>query len=232
MDDSRYSRQLMLSEIGPKGQERLARARVAVIGVGGLGSAAALYLAGAGVGTLVMADPDEVSLSNLQRQVLYSEADTGLPKTSCAARRLSSLNSQVQLICFPQGLTAENGRQLLAGCDLVVDCTDSYGARYLIDDLCASMSIPWVYGSISEFSGQLALLGGQKKLRYSDIFPEREELCSLPRRTQGVLGAVPGVIGAMQAAVAVSYLASGYSSLDGSLFSIDLLSFESSTIDF
>ena len=138
----------------------------------------------------------------------------------------------MQLICFPQGLTAENGRQLLAGCDLVVDCTDSYGARYLIDDLCASMSIPWVYGSISEFSGQLALLGGQKKLRYSDIFPEREELCSLPRRTQGVLGAVPGVIGAMQAAVAVSYLASGYSSLDGSLFSIDLLSFESSTIDF
>lgn len=232
MKENRYSRQLMLSQIGEEGQNRLRASRVAVIGLGGLGSVVTTYLAGAGIGTLVLADPDTVSLSNLQRQVLYSECEIGLQKVYCAARRLHSLNSDVNIICVPEGLTPENGRDILAGCDLVVDCTDNYSTRFLLDDICAMLDLPWIYGSIGEFDGQLTVLGGKAKKRYTDLYPDRDTLCALPRRTLGVLGAVPGVIGSMQACEAVQYLATGNAGLDGRLLSIDMLTFDSSIIEF
>ena len=232
MNENRYSRQQMLSQIGEEGQRRLLASRVAVIGVGGLGSAVAAYLAGAGVGTLLLADPDTVSLSNLQRQILYSECETGMPKVYCAARRLRELNSDTEIICCPDGLIPENGKRLLAACDLVIDCTDNYPTRYLIDDICAELSIPWLYGSIGEFHGQLTLFGGTACKRYTDLYPDREALCALPRTTLGVLGAVPGVIGSMQACEAVKYLATGHATLDGRLCTVDLLTFDTSIIDF
>ena len=232
MDTGRYSRQTMLAMIGVAGQRRLAAARVAIIGVGGLGSAVATYLAGAGVGHLVLADPDVVSLSNLQRQVLYSECEIGLPKTVCAARRLKALNAEVEISIFPEGLTEANAADIIDGCNLLMDCTDNYAARYLIDDCCALAGLPWVYGSIGEFNGQVSVMNYRRGRRYTDLFPEREELLSLPRTTRGVLGAVPGVIGAMQACEAVKVLAGFGEPMDGRLFTVDILTFETDAFDF
>jgi len=232
MNDNRCSRQLMLEQIVEEGQRRLLALRVAVIGVGGLGSAVATYLAGAGVGSIVLADHDTVSLSNLQRQILYSECEIGLPKAECALRRLRALNSDIEIIACNESLTASNAKNLLQGCNLLIDCTDNYAARYLIDDICAEFSIPWIYGSIGEFHGQLTLFGGATRRRYAELYPDRDTLCALPHRTKGVLGAVPGVIGAMQACEAVKYLSTGRASLDGRLCTVDLLTFDTSLIDF
>ena len=131
-----------------------------------------------------------------------------------------------------QQLTASNAKNLLQGCNLLIDCTDNYAARYLIDDICAEFSIPWIYGSIGEFHGQLTLFGGATRRRYAELYPDRDTLCALPHRTKGVLGAVPGVIGAMQACEAVKYLSTGRASLDGRLCTVDLLTFDTSLIDF
>ena len=157
----RYARQTMLREIGPEGQRRLAGASVLVVGVGGLGSPAALYLTGAGVGRLGLADPDRVSESNLQRQTLYTESQIGRPKTEAARERLAALSSQTRFECYPAGLTAENAREVISRYDLVVDCCDNFPTRYLIDDACAECGKPWVHGSIGEFQGQVALFNGR-----------------------------------------------------------------------
>lgn len=225
-DNERYSRQTMLPCIGDEGQRKLLKARVAVIGLGGLGAPAATYLAGAGIGTLVLVDADTVSLSNLQRQVLYSEKEIGMSKAECAARRLNALNSTVATVPFARRLTEQNGEDILHGCDVVVDCTDNYEARYTIDSLCRKLGIPWVYGSIGEFSGQVSIFGYKSGTRYTDLYPDRDALCSLPHSVRGVLGAVPGVIGAIQANEVVKLIAGCEDILDGRLFTIDLMSME------
>lgn len=222
----------MLPDFGVEGQRRLLSASVLVVGVGGLGSAAATYLAGAGVGHIGLADPDVVSLSNLQRQVLYSESEVGRPKTECACRRLNGLNSDVRVSIHPEGITPGNARMLAEAYDLVVDCTDNYPARYLIDEACAEAGRPWIYGAIGEFHGQVAVMNYRNGLRYSTLYPDREALCALPRRPAGVLGAVPGVIGAMEANEAVKLITGVGTLLDGRLFTIDLLGLQSYIIDF
>lgn len=231
MDTLRYSRQTMLPDFGPEGQRRLARSRVLLIGAGGLGSAAAIYLAGAGVGHITVADADTVSLSNLQRQVLYTEAQVGAPKAATAAARLQALNSGIEVCPVAEFITADNAADLVRGHDLVLDCTDNFAARYVIDDACAAAGIPWVYASIGEFQGQISLFGGPSGTRYSHLYPDRELLCAAPRRTLGVLGAVPGILGAMQAAEAVKYLAGIGRPLDGRLFCIDLLTFNTTLLE-
>lgn len=231
MNNERYSRQTMLPEIGTEGQRRLAAARVAVIGLGGLGSAVLPYLAGAGVGKLVLVDPDTVSLSNLQRQVLYSQDEIGQPKALCAARRITALNGDVSVTALPEAFGEDNGRDIIAGCDLVVDCTDNFATRYLIDDICAGVGLPWIYGSIGEFAGQVAVLNHRSGVRYRDIYPDREALCALPRVTRGVLGAVPGVIGTIQASEALKLIIGCGDTLDGRLLVMNLLTMESDIID-
>ncbi|MDE7389269.1 MAG: HesA/MoeB/ThiF family protein [Muribaculaceae bacterium] len=226
---TRYSRQIMLPEIGEEGQRRLSEASVLIVGVGGLGSPVAAYLAGAGVGTIGLADSDTVSLSNLQRQVLYSEVQIGGPKTECAAERLRGLNSDITVRLHPEGLTAENADELIGAYDLTVDCCDNYATRYLIDDVCARLGRRWVYGSIGEFHGQVSVFGDGK--RYSDIYADREALRGLPRRPAGVLGAVPGVIGAMEAAQAVELIAGFGNPLLGRLFTIDLKTMQTNLIN-
>lgn len=221
----------MLPEIGEAGQKRLNRSKVAVIGLGGLGAPVTTYLAGAGVGTIVIVDPDTVSISNLQRQVLYTEADLGLPKTRIACDRLTSLNSGISIIPHAEPLDSDNGAEILNGCDLVIDCTDNYKTRYLIDDLCESLGIPWIYGSIGEFSGQVSIFGHKAGLRYRHLYPERAELCGLPQKTRGVIGTVPGVVGAVEANEAIKLLAGLDPTLDGRLWTIDLLTMNSHTID-
>lgn len=229
----RYSRQTMLPEIGPEGQERLRAARVLIVGLGGLGAPVAIYLAGAGVGHIALCDPDTVSLSNLQRQTLYAEADLGKPKAECALRRLRQLNSEIVLTAVPEGFTPENARRLVAECDLVVDCTDNFATRYLVDDTCAAVGCPWVYGAIGEFCGQVAVMNLPPRCRrLTDLFPDREELLARPRKTMGVLGAVPGAIGAIQACEAVKVITGCGELLAGRLFFLDLLSLRSEIIDF
>lgn len=227
----RYARQTMLAEIGEEGQRVLAGKKVLVVGVGGLGSAAAIYLAGAGVGTIALLDPDTVSISNLQRQVLYEQSQTGMEKAEMAAARLRALNPDISVISCAQSLTAENAADAVSGFDLVLDCTDNYATRYAIDDGCAARGVPWVYGSIGEFQGQLSLFNGPSGTRYTDLYPDREALTSAPRRTLGVLGAVAGVIGAMQAAEAVKYLLGFGRTLDARLFCIDLLTMHTTLLD-
>lgn len=219
----------MLPQFGEDGQRRLAASSVLVAGLGGLGSAVATYLAAAGVGRLVLCDPDTVSLSNLQRQVLYSEEEIGQSKAAMAADRLRRLNSGVRYEVMPDGLRPENAC-VVAGVDLVVDCTDNYPARFLIDDACAAAGKPWVHGALGEFSGCVALFGGASGARYSDLYPDRDELRALPRPTLGVLGAVPGVIGAIQASEALKVLAGCGEPLWGRLFTIDLLTMETNII--
>ena len=149
--NERYSRQTMLPEIGEAGQERLQKARVLIVGVGGLGSPIALYLTAAGVGCLGLVDDDVVSVSNLQRQVLYTEAEVGAPKVECARRRLSTLNSTIRIETYPTRLTDENAGSIIANYDLVIDGCDNAATRYLIDEVCARQGKPYVYGSIAAF---------------------------------------------------------------------------------
>ena len=228
----RYARQTMLAEIGQEGQRRLAAASVLVVGVGGLGSPAALYLTGAGVGRLGLADPDTVSESNLQRQVLYTEAQIGRPKVEAARERLAEFSSTTRFDLHPEGLTAANARELIPTYDLVVDCCDNFATRYLIDDTCAACGKTWVHGSIGEFVGQVSLFNGPGRHRYAELYPDREALCARPRVAGGVLGAVPGVIGALEAAEAVKWIVGFGDLLDGRLLTIDLKTMQTEIITF
>lgn len=226
MDYNRYARQMILPEIGEEGQKRLNAASVLIVGLGGLGSPASLYLTGAGIGRIGLCDPDVVSLSNLQRQVLYTEERIALPKTDAALERLSGLSSQTVFDLHPCGLMDENAASIIRGYDMVVDCTDNFSTRYLIDDVCAELGKPWVYGAIGAFNGQVAFMNGSHGLRYSDIYPDRESLCAQPRTMAGVLGTVPGVTGALQASEVIKAVAGFGELLDGVLLNIDFLTMQ------
>ena len=228
----RYSRQTMLPECGEEGQRKLLESSVLLIGAGGLGSAAATYITGAGVGRIGIADPDVVSLSNLQRQTLYSESQIGHPKTECALKRLQGLSSIPTFTLYDKGLTAENAREIVRDYDIVLDCTDNFPTRYLIDDACADEGKPWIHGAIEEFYGHLTVFNYRKGIRYSHLYPDRETLCKLPRRVMGVMGAVPGVIGALQASEAIKIIIGRDTDvLEGRLFTIDMMTMKCSLIN-
>ncbi len=229
---ARYARQTMLPQIGEEGQRRLAAASVLLVGVGGLGSAAALYLTGAGVGRIGLCDADTVSESNLQRQVLYAEAQIGRPKTEAARERLAALSSHTRFDLHPEGFAPHNARELVAHYDLVIDCCDNFPTRYLIDDACAACGTPWVHGSIGAFHGQVCLFNHRRKRRYADLYPDREALCARPRTTAGVVGTVPGVVGTLEASEAIKLLAGFGRLLDGRLLTIDLATLETEIIEF
>lgn len=227
----RYARQTALPEIGEAGQARLLGSSVLVVGLGGLGCPVCLYLVAAGVGRIGLADADTVSVSNLQRQTLYGEAQVGLPKTEAAAMRLRALSASTDLRLFPEGLTPANARGLVSDFDLVVDCTDNWTTRYLIDDVCRQEAVPWVFGSIGRWAGMAALLNGHARRSLADIFPERDELEARGTASDGVIGALPGIVGAAQACAAMQYLATGQSSLDGKLWMFDAESFSGTTVE-
>lgn len=222
----------MLAEIGEDGQRKLRAASVLIVGAGGLGAAVGTYLTGAGVGRIGLADPDTVSLSNLQRQVLYTEAEVGLKKVDCARKRLSAQSGHTIFETFPEGVTEANANETAGRFDLIMDCTDNYPTRYLIDDTCAALGKPWIYGSIGEFTGQVAVMNHLRGRRYADLYDDREGLCGLPRTIRGVLGAVPGVVGAIQAAEALKLICGFGELLDGRLFTIDLKTLKTDIFDF
>lgn len=231
--ENRFARQIMLPQIGPEGQRRLAAASVLVVGLGGLGAPAASYLAGAGVGRLGLCDPDTVSLTNLHRQLLYTTEQVGQPKALCAAERLRA--QAAPGVCLEpecSGLTPENAATLIGRYDLVVDCTDNYATRYLIDDVCAAVGKPWIYGSVGGFCGQIAVMNYRSGRRYADLYAEREELQGRPAAAAGIIGATPGVVGAMQAAEAVKLICGCGALADGRLITIDLLNLNTNILDF
>ena len=220
----RYSRQILLEEIGRPGQERLLAGRVLIIGAGGLGSPAALYLAAAGVGTIGLADGDEVELSNLQRQILHFTPDIGAAKVSSAAKKLSALNPEVTVVKHQTSVTTENIEDILAGYQFVVDATDNFPARFLINDSCVRLGIPYSHGGVLRFLGQAITVLPHSSPCYRCIFPEPppEDVASACCR-DGILGAVPGVIGSIQATEAIKYLTGTGDLLAGRLLTYDAL---------
>ena len=222
----RYARHLRLRGVGPEGQKRLLQSRVLVVGVGGLGSPAALYLAAAGVGTLGLLDDDRVSLSNLQRQVLYTTQDVGQPKVDAARRRLLALNPDANVVIHPLRLRPENALNLVAGYDLVVNASDNFPTRYLLSDACVLLRKPLVDASVVGFSGQVtAFLPGQGC--YRCLFPAPPPPEAAPTCTEaGVLGALVGQLGAMEAMEAVKILLGIGDTLAGRLLLVDALAAE------
>ncbi len=223
----RYSRHLVLPEVGPEGQRRLLASRVLVVGAGGLGSPVALYLAAAGVGTIGLVDFDTVDESNLQRQVLYGVSDVGRLKLDAAAERLADLNPHVRVVPHPVRLTSENALDVLDGYDVVVDGSDNFPTRYLVNDACVLSGKPYVYGSIFRFEGQVAVFWGAHGPCYRCLFAEPPPPGLVPSCAEGgVLGVLPGVIGALQANEAIKLLlppAAGAESALGRLVTFDAL---------
>jgi len=230
---SRYSRHILLDEIGVDGQRRLAAARVLVVGAGGLGSPAALYLAAAGVGTLGLADLDRVEEHNLQRQILHDTASVGETKVESAARRLAALNPHVRLNRHAEGLTAANALALFSAYDLVVDGSDNFPTRYLANDAAYFARRPLVHGSIFKFEGQVGLFDPARAGPcYRCLFPEPPPPGSVPACGEaGVLGALCGVIGSLQALEAVKYLLGIGEPLRGRLLVIDALTLQIRTLN-
>lgn len=227
-DLARYSRHIILPEIGRAGQEKLAGARVLVIGAGGLGSPVALYLAAAGVGTLGLADFDTVEEHNLQRQILHDTGSVGTAKLDSAATRLRALNPDIRLELHRDGITPENATEIFGRYELVVDGCDNFPARYLNNDAAFFAGVPLVYGSIFRFEGQVSFFhpaGGGPC--YRCLFPALPPSGAVPNCAEaGVFGALCGAIGSLQAMEAIKYLTGAGENLRGRLLAIDSLTME------
>jgi adenylyltransferase/sulfurtransferase len=227
-DLGRYARQVLLPEVGSAGQRKLREGRVLCVGAGGLGSPVALYLAAAGVGRLGIVDFDAVDLSNLQRQVLHGTPDIGRPKTQSAVDALQRLNPDVEVVPHETRLTSENAKGILAGYDVVVDGTDNFPTRYLVNDACVMLGKPNVYGSIFRWEGQASLFAPHwDGPCYRCLFPEPPPAGTVPSCAEaGVLGVLPGVIGCLQATEVLKLLLGQGRSLLGRLVVFDALSLQ------
>ncbi len=221
---ARYRRHLTLPEVGEAGQAKLLAARVLVLGAGGLGSPAALYLAAAGVGTLGIVDSDVVDASNLQRQVLHTVERTGQPKTESAKEALSALNPEVQVVGFQERLTAANVQRILQGFDVVLDGGDNFSTRYLLNDACVLSNQPLVHGSVFRFEGQVMTVLPHQGPCYRCLYPAPPPAELAPSCAEaGVLGVLPGVIGLLQATEALKLLLGTGTPLVGRLLLYDAL---------
>ena len=223
----RYARHLVLREIGGPGQQKLKAARVLVVGAGGLGAPAALYLAAAGVGTLGLVDADTVSLSNLQRQVLFAAADVGRSKVEAAAEHLTALNPHLTVETHPVWLGEANARAVISGYDLVLDGTDDFATRFAVSDACLAEGKTLVSGALGRWTGQVGVFQGRPC--YRCLVPETPpdaETCALV----GVVGALAGVIGSMMALEAVKVIAGAGHTLSGRLLIYDALAAETRTV--
>ena len=219
----RYARHLTLPEFGVAGQRRLKTASVLCVGAGGLGSPLLMYLAAAGVGRIGIVDDDRVEVSNLQRQVIHAESGLGQLKTDSARQRIVGLNSHCRVEQHACRLTTTNAIELVEGHDLVVDGSDNFPTRYLINDVCALLNKPWVYGSVQRFEGQVSVFNqGPQSPDYRDLVPEPPPPGLVPSCADGgVVGVMPGLIGLLQATETIKLLAGLGESLDGRLLLVD-----------
>ena len=228
----RYHRHLILPEIGVDGQRRLKAARVLLVGAGGLGSPAALYLAAAGVGQLGVVDADDVELSNLQRQVLHDTASVGTPKVESAAARLRAINPHVEVVTHRTRLTSANAMRLLADYDVIVDGSDNFPTRYLVNDACVLLGKPNVYGSVLRFEGQASVFSFSDGPCYRCLFRDPPPAGMVQNCAEsGVLGVLPGLVGMVQAAEAIKLITGAGEVLAGRLLLVDGLRMRFRTID-
>jgi molybdopterin/thiamine biosynthesis adenylyltransferase/rhodanese-related sulfurtransferase len=222
----RYSRHLLLPEVGAAGQAKLGKARIALIGAGGLGSPAALYLAAAGVGTLTLIDDDKVDKSNLQRQVLHTDARIGMAKTESARMTLAALNPRVAIQMREERLSAANVEVLVRDHDVVIDGADNFPTRYLLDAACRRLKIPLVYGAVHRFTGQVSVFDARRADSpcYRCLFPEPPAAGDAPNCAEaGVLGVLPGIIGLLQTSEAIKLVLGIGTPLVGRLLCFDAL---------
>ncbi|MAF93409.1 molybdenum cofactor biosynthesis protein MoeB [Candidatus Woesearchaeota archaeon] len=233
VDVARHARHISLPKVGVEGQRKLNNASVLLIGAGGLGSPAALYLAAAGVGRLGLVDNDAVDLSNLQRQILHATSDVGQAKVASAKASLEALDPNIRVEVFQERLNPDNAMALMKGWDIVIDGTDNLPTRYLIDDACALLGVPWVYGSVFRFEGQISLFNHHGGPCYRDLFPEPPPPEAVPTCSEaGVFGVLPGVIGVLQATEAIKFLLDLPVSLSGKLLLYDAESMAFDTLRF
>lgn len=217
----RYARQIALPQVGEEGQKKLLASKILIIGAGGLGSPAAFYLAACGVGSIGLLDSDKVELSNLQRQILHSMEDIGLPKADSGKKKLQALNPDVQVAAYNTRLTADNILGIIKGYDIVLDCADNFPTKYLINDACVLSGKPFIHAGICKFEGQVMTVIPRKGPCYRCLFPE------LPpvefSADQGPMGTVPGIIGTIQANEAIKYIMGIGELLVGNLLIFDAL---------
>ena len=221
---ARYSRHLILPEVGMEGQQKLKAARVLLVGTGGLGSPMALYLAAAGVGTLGLVDFDVVDSSNLHRQVIHSTRDVGRPKLDSAEEKLTALNPDLKVVKYETRLTSQNAMEIFAGFDIVADGTDNFPTRYLVNDACVLSGKPNVYGSIFRFEGQASVFATEAGPCYRCLYPEPPPPGLVPSCAEGgVLGILPGLVGIIQASEVVKLILGIGEPLIGRLLLVDSL---------
>ena len=229
----RYSRHITLSEVGLIGQLKIAESKVLVIGAGGLGAPLLLYLNAAGVGTIGIVDFDTVSLSNLQRQVLFREQDLDLNKADIAKELLSARNSELNIKSYPVALTTSNALEIIKPYDIVVDCTDNFRTRYLINDACIKLNKPFVFAAIYKFEGQLSVFNYAGGPTYRCLFPTPPKAGEVPNCEEaGVMGVLPGILGTYQANEVLKMILNLGEVLSGKLVSINLLTNQQNSFQF
>ena len=230
-EKDRYSRHLSLPGFEIAHQVKLKNARVLVVGAGGLGCPVLQYLTAAGIGTIGIMDADTISISNLQRQILFQEADLGKPKALVAAERIKALHSHVNAITIQQALTSHNALALCRNFDLIIDCTDNFPTRYLINDVSVLLNIPFIYASVFRYEGQVSVFNVNGGPTYRDLFPIPPEPGSVVSCEEGgVLGVLPGIIGCLQANEAIKLITGLGESLAGKLLILDSYTLETNII--
>jgi adenylyltransferase/sulfurtransferase len=219
---ARYSRHLLLPEIGIEGQKKLKAAKVLIVGTGGLGAPLALYLSAAGVGTIGIVAFDFVDESNLQRQIIHGTKDIGRPKVASAKDRMKSINPYINIITHNEALTSKNAMEIIAGYDMVADGTDNYQTRYLVNDACVFLGKPNVYGSIFQFEGQSSIFYAKEGPCYRCLYPSPPPPGLVPSCAEGgVMGVLPGIVGTIQANEVIKLIVGGGNSLIGRLLIFD-----------
>lgn len=228
-DKDRYQRQMILPNFGLTAQKKLLAAKVLIVGMGGLGCPVLQYLVGAGIGHIGIMDADKISLSNLHRQLLFTESEIGFLKVEQAAAKMQLLNADVSIEKYPFQLDYSNARKIIASYDLVIDASDNFPTKYLINDACVLLKKPFVFGAVSRYEGQVAVFNvkqnNERAIHYRDLFPEPPKPGEVPSCAEaGVIGVLPGIIGAMQAAEAIKIITGIGNPLVGRLYHYNLLS--------
>ncbi|MCQ4139400.1 HesA/MoeB/ThiF family protein [Chryseobacterium sp. EO14] len=236
LNSERYDRQIKLQGFGIESQYKLASAKVLVIGAGGLGCPVLQYLTAAGVGNIGIVDDDRVSLSNLHRQILYNSDDIGKLKTEAALERLNAMNPEVQFRIVSERIIPQNAATIVSEYDIIIDCTDNFATRYLLDDLCRILEKPLIFGAIYQYEGQIAVFNVRNKegftTHYRNLFPEPPNPGEVPDCNEaGVLGVLPGVIGTLQATEAIKLMTGIGESLINKLMTIDILSYQTAVFE-
>lgn len=229
----RYSRHLILKDVGVLGQERLMSGKVLVIGAGGLGSPAIMYLAASGIGTIGIVDEDNIDLSNMQRQIIHSESAIGTSKAESAAKRALDINSEIRVNVYKERVTADNIQDIIKEYDFILDCVDNFTSKFLINDACVLAKKPFCHAGICEFYGQVLTYVPEKGPCYRCIFEEIPKEGDLDNcATDGVIGSIPGIIGSIQALEAQKYITNVGELLTGKMLTVDGLNMKFRTVEF